>query len=79
MTPAKMATILAADSHIGKSILASNALQARAITRYSIANPLLIARDVKNSRLMTGFSEQAYSKGYALQNLSAKRTHSKQR
>jgi hypothetical protein len=30
-------------------------------------------------RLMAGFSAQAYSKGYALQKLGAKRIHSKQR
>ena len=34
---------------------------------------------VQKSRLITAFSEQAYSKGYGLQKLGAERVHSKQR
>ena len=33
---------------------------------------------LRNSRIMTGFSEQADSKGYALQKLGAERIRSKQ-
>jgi hypothetical protein len=35
-------------------------------------------RLLQKSTLMTGFSAQAYSKGYALQKLGAKRSQSKQ-